>query len=521
MKQEINIIQAIADSKILRKAFKDLATWKPALIFLAALFALPVAILKLVGIDAGEAMVLYTRCTGRKDWPLIPFLEVLLLCGRRSGKSFLTAVIAVFLACFRDYRPFLSPGEWATIAIISVDRHAARIVFNYIREILRLPMFKAFVVRELRESIELVGNVRIEIFTSDFRSVRGATLAACIVDEVAFLRYEGVSPDVEIATAIRPALKTIPGAPLIFITSPYAQVGIAYQLHKHGFGNDDPEAPFIWQAGTHLMNPTISEKKIQKELERDPASARAEWLAEFRSDIEAFLSRAILEPLVVQDRIFLPAQAGICYTAFIDPSGGAATGDEYTACIGHLESDSSDPTCIVDKVIALRGNPKVSTERIARDLHQYGVSQIVGDRYAGTWPEKEFERYGIRYTASELDKSKLYVECLPFLTSGKVQLLDDEITLRQFTNLERRTSSGGKDTISHPSIKGSHDDRANCVAGAIVHAFKEISSRTWEAPYIGTDGRLFDPMGPPAPLDFYERVEAIRQRNRKTFYFPK
>jgi len=53
------------------------------------------------------------------------------VCGRRAGKSFVMALVAVFLACFRDYRPFLGQGERARIVIVAADRKQARTVMRY------------------------------------------------------------------------------------------------------------------------------------------------------------------------------------------------------------------------------------------------------------------------------------------------------------------------------------------------------------------------------------------------------
>ena len=51
----------------------------------------------------------------------------------------------------------------------------------------------------------------------------------------------------------------------------------------------------VWKAPTRVMNPTVSESFIAAEMEKDPASAAAEYLAEFRADIEAFVSREAVE----------------------------------------------------------------------------------------------------------------------------------------------------------------------------------------------------------------------------------
>jgi hypothetical protein len=66
----------------------------------------------------------------------------------------------------------------------------------------------------------LNNGVTIMVKTSDFRSVRGLTLAAVVADEVCFWDSQGVSPDTEIFAALRPAMATIPGSKLIATVRP-------------------------------------------------------------------------------------------------------------------------------------------------------------------------------------------------------------------------------------------------------------------------------------------------------------
>ena len=98
-------------------------TWRPWRCFLKALFALPM--------DDAE-LALFRHHTERQPGPAAPFREAALVVGRRGGKSRVLAVIAVFLACFRDYAPFLALGEVATIAVIASDRRQARSIFRFI-----------------------------------------------------------------------------------------------------------------------------------------------------------------------------------------------------------------------------------------------------------------------------------------------------------------------------------------------------------------------------------------------------
>lgn len=113
--------------------------------------------------------------------------------------------IAVFLACFVCWTPFLTPGELGTVMIIAADRKQARVIYRYAAALLReVPMLKAMLQRETAEAIELTNGIRIEILTSSFRTVRGYTLIAALCDEIAFWTSdESANPDSEIIGAIR------------------------------------------------------------------------------------------------------------------------------------------------------------------------------------------------------------------------------------------------------------------------------------------------------------------------------
>ena len=123
----MNILQATEDPQLFDRWFKDRETWATWFAFLCALFALPMT---------GEQLATYLRCTGRTALPTERFNEAWLICGRRAGKSFILALIAVFLATFFNWRPYLSPGESGFIIIIAADRRQARTIFRYLKALL-------------------------------------------------------------------------------------------------------------------------------------------------------------------------------------------------------------------------------------------------------------------------------------------------------------------------------------------------------------------------------------------------
>ena len=72
------------------------------------------------------------------------------------------------------------------------------------------------------------------------------------------------------------------------------------------------------------------------------------------------------------------------------------------------------------------------------------------------------------YVPSERSKSEIYLEALPLLNAGRVELLDHSRLFAQLVALERRTARGGRDTVDHPPQV--RDDVANAVCGAVVRA---------------------------------------------------
>jgi hypothetical protein len=213
------------------------------------------------------------------------------------------------------------------------------------------------------------------------------------------------------------------------------------------------------------MNPTVPEIVIKEAYENDPASAAAEYGAEFRTDVETYISREVVDAAVVPGRRELSPVSGTSYVAFTDPSGGSA--DSMTLAIAHAVKDGC---AVLDAVRERRPpfSPDDVTVEFSALLKSYGVRKVTGDRYCGEWPSERFWAHGIEYAPSEKPKSNIYRDLLPLLNSGKTELLDLPRLVTQLTGLERRTVRGGRDSIDH--APGSHDDVANCVAGSLLLA---------------------------------------------------
>lgn len=449
----VSIRDVMTDPNLLGNEFAD-ESWLAWMVLLSGFFGLE--------LDSKERRI-WESITSRAKTPEQVCTELWLVIGRRGGKSQMAALLAVYIACFFDYTNRLAAGEVATVLVLAADRKQARSVFRYVLGLLNSnPMLKRMIVREDRESIELNNRTVIEIGTASFRSVRGYTLAAVIADEVAFWRSdESANPDAEILNALRPALATLDGK-LIALSSPYARRGALWEAYRRYYGQD--AAILVAQAPSRTMNPSLPQKVVDDAIERDPVAADAEYLAKFRNDISAFITRDLIDNNTRSRPLTIPPNNSVKFVGFVDVAGGGA--DEYTLAIAFKENNRS----VIAGVWAQHGDPAAITAQYADVLKRYGIKTITGDRYAAQWPITEFSRNGITLKPSSMNRSEIYLEFLPMLQTGAVELPPDEKALNQFVMLERRTSRSGRDTIDHAPGPGSHDDRCNAIAGAGVLA---------------------------------------------------
>jgi hypothetical protein len=241
-------------------------------------------------------------------------------------------------------------------------------------------------------------------------------------------------------------------------------MGVLWDTYRKHYGPDGVPSVLVAKGTTRDFNATIPQSEIDRELERDPARNSAELLAEFRSDLEGYVSYEVVQSCIGSYFEQAPAQS-VSYYGFTDPSGGSD--DSFSLSISHRSHDRVVIDCIREV------KPPFSPEQVIIDfvsvLKSYRCHRVSGDRFGGEFPREQFNKRGVRYEPSERNKSEIYRDFLPLLNSGNVVLPRNDRLIRQLTSLERTTARGsGRDNIDHPS--GQHDDVANAVAGAAVIA---------------------------------------------------
>ncbi len=454
----ISMRDALADPDLLAGVLPG-ESWRAWRVMLIAAMGEP--------LDDDERAI-FKRLTDRQSEPLERIEELWCVIGRRGGKSRAAATLAVYLACLCDYTGVLAIGERPVVLMLAQNAVQARIVLSYATGIIRAtPMLSELVRSEAAETVTLTTGVVLEVRPASFRALRGVTCLACIADEAAFWYDEGDNsrnPLSEILDAVRPGLATTQG-PLVVISSPYARRGEVFETWKRHFGEKGDKRILVARGSSRDLNPSLPQSVVDRAIERDAASASAEYLANFRTDIESFVSREAVEACVEMGCFERPPLSGVGYRAFTDPSGGSADG--FSLAISHREVDGRVVLDLVRERMP-PFSPEAVVSEFALILKSYRCGTVTGDKYAGEFPRELFRKCGVSYEPSERTKSEIYVEMLPLINSRRVDLLDDRKALAQLIGLERRTARSGKDSIDHPP--GGHDDRINAVAGSVVRA---------------------------------------------------
>jgi hypothetical protein len=106
----MNILEALADPQVFAPQFAK-GDWRAWSVFLKVLFNL-----QPLSPDERE---LFHQCTGRLTLPNRHFRRAFLAVGRRGGKSRIFALIAVYLAVYHDWKPYLAGGEIGRIMVLA------------------------------------------------------------------------------------------------------------------------------------------------------------------------------------------------------------------------------------------------------------------------------------------------------------------------------------------------------------------------------------------------------------------
>ena len=236
--------------------------------------------------------LIFTQLTGREREPLQRIDQFAAVIGRRGGKSKAIATLATYIAGLCDHRDALVPGERGVLLCVALDQRVAKIILDYAEACFeRSPILKQLIANRTADALELTNGISLEVRPASFRKLRGPTYIAVIADELAFWYVDAAyaNPDVEILNAVEPGLATT-GGPLILASSPHARRGALWDVFKRHYGANGDPLILVAHGATRTLNPSLPQRVVDRALEKDRARATAEYLAQFRTDVEGFVA---------------------------------------------------------------------------------------------------------------------------------------------------------------------------------------------------------------------------------------
>ncbi|HVB87395.1 MAG TPA: hypothetical protein VNK23_12110 [Candidatus Dormibacteraeota bacterium] len=416
-----------------------------------------------------EGIEIFRACTGRDRYEPRIFNEVTAIVGRRAEKTstglkYLLWKSLTTPAWFQKHKGTLR------IPIIAQDLRVAKDIKRAAEALLLgSPLLRNEVDEVLTSEIQLRNGISLTCYPATWRSTRGLTCPAALLDELAFVTIEGAS-DVELVRQVRPTMIRFGETRrLIKLTTPWIKGGLVYDEFSH---RDERPDLLVWQASTTFMTPRVSVELLEKERVADPAYFAREYEAQFTDDTEAFLPGADIDFAVrkgVREVPFSESLKGQ-YFAAIDAS--SLTGrDRFVFGIGHRASRGNSGVGF--SVDLLRGwtrdtVPAVCDE-VASTAKAYGIRTITADQHGFHFLRELMKQRGVEMEQLPFtvrSKSEIFFDLKVSLGQGRVQLLDQAESLRELRILQSRRTSGGNYAIAAP--RNMHDDYC-CLLALLAH----------------------------------------------------
>jgi len=270
--------------------------------------------------------------------------ELVLILGRRSGKSALAAIFAAYelYKLLKRGHPQayygMPSGSEIRILDIANDKEQASIVYNDIQgHIQAIDYFKSNIAHDTQTYLrfrtdndrkkfgpEGKGTITATFKSSIAKGLRGRGIICAILDEIAFFVDNGKSSAERVYKAIKPSIAQFARKDkktrravgdtegrMVLISSPDAKEGFFYKQYQMSMtGGPESRNMLMIQAPTWEIRPDLPKSYYEEEYAKDPAGFMTEHGAEFSDRVRGFIEDARdLQACIVPD--MRPRQAGI------------------------------------------------------------------------------------------------------------------------------------------------------------------------------------------------------------------
>lgn len=398
---------------------------------------------------------------------------VVLVCGVRSGKSFLSACAAIRGALVADCSG-LQPHEVPRVPIVAPNADNASATFTILCGIVDGSALAALVVSRTSESLTLRRpdgrKVEIVVVAASRGGItfRSRWLAGFILEEVAFFPPEADGFVVNAEALLRAGeTRLLPRAQGWIVSSPNGAAGLLFDLHEAHFGK--PGRVLVVTAPTRAMNPSFPEETIEAVRARDADAAAREYDAQWVASASALLDAATVDACRRRDWPQLPYTPHASYTAAIDP---ATRGNAFTLIL--LESSVGVHRVALAK--QWQGSkraplsPRAVFFEVAAALKSYRVTRILCDQWSIDANRDLAREAGLTIaerTQTAPRKFDDYESMRMLLVERRLELPPDSTLRADLLSLRKVVTHAGPRIEAPRQPGGRHADYASSLALAV------------------------------------------------------
>lgn len=407
--------------------------------------------------------------------------------GRRSGKTFMAAVAAVYLCFVQDehYKRRVRKGEKWYVITVANDLGQAKIALDNIRQLIINSPFEQEITRETSLEIEISNGCVFQAIPASARASRGKAVVAIIMDELAFsIEGDANRGAKAMYDALAPSIAQFgKNGKIIELSSPWLTDGLFYEHFRQAESGDYPgmEALQIptWEINPHLP---FGCDFLENARKKDEESFMIEFGAQFARNNSALIAPEIVDTAVNKERgILFPNKEYMgTYVLALDPARGGVGRDDYTACIVHYEGQRLviDKFHSFDPDFEIAGKKEVNIAKVEewiKEHHRiYDFQSIVLDQFNSSATiqslSKDFPIAELTWSVST--KMKAFSKMKELFNAGLVEMYPHKKAISQLKNLSVLYRASGQWAVTGGKETGV-DDYAFALAGAILEASKD------------------------------------------------
>ena len=451
------------------------------------------------------------------------FRELVLVMGRRSGKSTMASCLALYelykLVKLGDPNRYygFAPGNVIAVTNVASSDDQANVVLDmsiarmrnclYLRDravnqtqsyfnLLTDSDIKSNEGRKKRASLVAVSGGCAS------NSLRGRSNIVVILDELAhFIDNGGRFSGREVYRALVPSTATFRGdGKVVCISSPHAKYGIFYERYLQSF--DEPDTTLMFKMHAAMVNPDVDSVLLKTERRRDRSGFMSEYGGEFSDTVRAWIDdEASFRDCISTRKGRARGEIGVTYFMGVDlglKNDGTSVvivhrDDKtkrivldyadvwYSASSDVWEHDNSIyKTC---RKFANRDIIRVAevAQEIQRLCKWFPIKGGWFDQYNGYSLYEQLYNMGLKQFHMEQINDALtnkVFQLLKMLLMDKmVDMFDHPILVPEILSLEAEEKSKNKVIVRAPNKSGAHDDLSDAFARAVWEVYSYYKDR--------------------------------------------